>query len=324
MNNGYTVFSKYSTECDKIKWPKNADALKKICKKYITYLETSKELKIKKTSYNVCILLNYWLYDKLTEIFVDDYSLHYINLAFINLQYIWNELYHYSKRTNHNKCKPEFETDNHEDWENRKKLYDYYVDYKDLSFQAKFREDKCMYYKQFKERQKVFDYFDSLCDSSTYKCPNFYYDFKPYDTEKEISKLPCHNQVEQEKSYSPATEKDTKEGPSHDHAGTEIQLASPGDSPGETNQNIGTHITHATPQTHGIVKKVADSVLGAAPVLLTGTMLYRYTPLGPWIRRLGGGRTKRMSAMDTFSPYTQETGNMFSDDSANYISYQPI
>ncbi|SCA82163.1 VIR protein [Plasmodium vivax] len=73
-----------------------------------------------------------------------------------------------------------------------------------------------------------------------------------------------------------------------------------------------------------IRKKVTHTVLGAAPVLLTVTMLYRYTPLGPWIRRFRGGRTNNMNAMDTISPYTPETGNMFSDNEANYISYQPM
>ncbi|KMZ77313.1 hypothetical protein PVIIG_06121, partial [Plasmodium vivax India VII] len=73
-----------------------------------------------------------------------------------------------------------------------------------------------------------------------------------------------------------------------------------------------------------IRRKVTHSVNVAALFLLTPTMLYRYTPLGPWIRRFGGGGTNSMNAMDALSSYTQETGNMLSDDSANYISYQPI
>ncbi|VUZ99565.1 PIR protein, fragment [Plasmodium vivax] len=52
--------------------------------------------------------------------------------------------------------------------------------------------------------------------------------------------------------------------------------------------------------------------------------LPKYTPLGPWIRRFGGGGTNSMNAMDTFSSYTEETSNMLSDESANYISYQPM
>ncbi|SCA59588.1 Plasmodium vivax Vir protein, putative [Plasmodium vivax] len=275
MNKEYAVLSNYSTECDSITWPKYADALKKICKKYITYLETSKELKLGKPDYNVCIPLNYWLYDKLTEIFVDENNLDNIRLAFGNLQLVWSKLYLYSRRTNHNKCKPEFETDNHEDWKNRKELYDYYVDYKELSFQAQLYDHKCMYYEEIKERQKLFDYFNRICYSSTNKCPQFYYDFKSYNIQNVISTLRCHKQVEQEKSAALAPEKDTKEGPLHEPAETKTQLTTFGVRPGETNRNDGSHITHSTPQISGIVKKVSESVLFTAPVLLTTTALYR-------------------------------------------------
>ncbi|KMZ88719.1 hypothetical protein PVBG_05665 [Plasmodium vivax Brazil I] len=314
-----------SNICESITWHKKKDSLIRICKKYITYLETSKVLNFVRPDYDVCILLNYWLYEKLPEIFGFQDSLYDISLAFGSLQHIWNQLYHYPRtRVNYNNCKPEYETDNHEDWINRKKLYDYYVDYNYLISMAKNYPKGCIYYKKIKEKHTVFDYFDRHCVSNAYKCPQFYYDFKSYDPENVISTLPCHDQVELTKSASPGPEEATKESSSHHPAGPEAQNAVSGDHPGETDPNVSLHSTQSTPKSSDIGTKVSHSVLGAAPVLLTATMLYRYTPLGPWIRRFGGGRTNSMNTMDTLSPYTEETGNMFPEDTANYISYHPI
>ncbi|CAG9472718.1 unnamed protein product [Plasmodium vivax] len=316
MNIEHKDLSNYSKYCDAIKLRKNEREVKEICKKYIRYLETSTVLNVSKPDYNVCTLLNYWIYDKLSEIYRAEDSLYDINLAFGNLQFVWNKLYLYSGRTNHNNCKPEYETDNHEDWINRKKLYDYYVDYNYLISMAKSYQKECIYYKKIKEKHTVFDYFDRQCVSNTYKCPQFYYDFKSSNPKSVISTLPCHDQVDQARSGDPAHEKATRESSSHHSAHS-------GDGPG-LKQLVDDPATKLEHVDSGIGRKVSHSVLGAAPVLLTATMLYRYTPLGPWIRKLRGINTNSMNTMDGFSPYTQETGDMFSDDSENYISYQPI
>ncbi|KMZ88468.1 hypothetical protein PVBG_05426 [Plasmodium vivax Brazil I] len=175
MNKEYNDLSDYSIYCDIIMWGEKENQVKEICKKYIRYLKTSNELNIVNPSYDVCTLLNYWTYVKLTGIFGLENSLYDIELAFGNLQHVWNQIYHYpGKRFNHNKCKPNFETNNHIDWVNRKKLYDYYVDYVTLKYMANIRDDNCDYYKRIKEMQTTFDYFDSLCATDPDKCPPIY------------------------------------------------------------------------------------------------------------------------------------------------------
>ncbi|SBT58459.1 PIR Superfamily Protein [Plasmodium ovale wallikeri] len=72
-----------------------------------------------------------------------------------------------------------------------------------------------------------------------------------------------------------------------------------------------------------------ENILGVAPVLLTASALYRYTPVGSWIRKLGGYNTNNLSNMDRsemdgFLSNTQVSGNIFFDNTENYISYQPL
>ncbi|VUZ99610.1 PIR protein [Plasmodium vivax] len=308
MNIEDNDLSDYSIYCDSIPWGKNGHEVKKICKKYITYLETSQILNVENPKYDVCILLNYWIYNELTKIFRDEQSLYLIERAFGSLQLVWNNLYLYS-RTNHNKCDPKFESVNHKDWENRKKLYDYYVDYDTLSTMARFVDEGCKYYKKIEDKQSLYDHFAELCASEGGDCPDLYKKCESYNPKNVLPKLHCYPEMQKQKVAKESLEQSPEA--RRDYSGFQGAAASAQD-------------TQSTSQSSGIGKNVAHSVLGSAPVVLTATMLYRYTPLGPWIRRFGGGTTNSMNMMDTLPPYTPETGDIFSDQSAKYISYQPM
>ncbi|SBT02682.1 PIR Superfamily Protein [Plasmodium ovale curtisi] len=101
----------------------------KICKKYLRYLEYCKLLHDEKSRYDVSLLLNYWLYGMLTHIYGAN-STEKIRTGFSALQLKWTYFdYRKINEPYHLKCKPNFEIVNHNDWDKRKKLYDYYVDY---------------------------------------------------------------------------------------------------------------------------------------------------------------------------------------------------
>ncbi|SBT57905.1 PIR Superfamily Protein [Plasmodium ovale wallikeri] len=98
-------------------------------------------------------------------------------------------------------------------------------------------------------------------------------------------------------------------------------------------QGLGTpassHVTEPKSETSNIGTKVGHSVLGVTPVLLSATALYRYTPVGSWIHKLGGYNLNSLSKidgdeMDVFIDNTQESGDMLFGNSGNYISYQPM
>ncbi|KMZ95029.1 hypothetical protein PVMG_06160 [Plasmodium vivax Mauritania I] len=284
-----------------------------ICKKYLRFLDNSEAWGDSNIEYDVSLLLNYWLYYKISAIHGFT-NIDKIKIDYGALQGIWD---HFNKniirKPYYYKFKPDTKIFDEEDWEKIKELYEYYVDYDTLLGTARGFSPKCEeYYGRIKKMISVYKFFEEKCLSNTYKCPNIFYKCKAKNIESSLEQLSCHDTMK-DIIVTSSEEGSSYESPDRaerhlDHAGgpaakSDIHLES-GDS--------------------GIGTKVTNSVLGAAPVLLTATALYRYTHFGSWIRKLRGDRTNSMNAMDGFSPYAQEAGDMFSDDTANYISYQPI
>ncbi|CAI7723955.1 Plasmodium vivax Vir protein, putative [Plasmodium vivax] len=308
----------YEKKCNEIFVREAKDQMILICKKYLRFLDTSKTWSGQFTKFDVSLLLNYWLYEKLIGIYGDRNS-KYITFGFSDLQLIWGYFdYKPDDESYYKKCKPDPSNVNHEDWENRKKLYDYYVDYDYLNMMANFHDNKCEYYKKIQDKKSLYEYFEEECSPEKNNCPDFYKECESYNPKYVLPNLHCHAEMQaaaRALDQSPGIRDDAAQRLGHEAGGGRSQFQEAAES---------TQDTHPTSQSSDIGTKVSHSVLGAAPVLLTATMLYRYTPLGPWIRNLGGGRTNSMGAMNTFSPYTEETGNIFSEDSSNFISYQPI
>ncbi|GAB69948.1 CYIR protein, partial [Plasmodium cynomolgi strain B] len=273
--------------------------------KYLKNKNTTKD--VEELPYDDCILLNYWVYSKLDEIFMSKRST--ITHAFGILHMIWNGFVDDASCNSHlKKCKPDFNIPKQDDWKKGKELYDYYVNYDYLFSKAEEGDVKCKYYEYIKKKEKLYKYFEEECSKRTRNCPDFYNKLKPYNPKWRLSALHCHDKMQQKQDAASNLEQsfDTPEfrreaARSRDDPDTQLDSG---------NSGIGTKVTH--------------SMLGAAQVLLTGTLLYRYTPLGTWVCRLVGGRTNSMNTMDASSTYTQETSDKFSEDTANYISYQPI
>ncbi|SBS90336.1 PIR Superfamily Protein [Plasmodium ovale curtisi] len=312
MEINHLDLSHYDEKCNITFSSKNNDQVKEICKKTLSYLEKSDVWDIPNSRYSSCILLNYWIYDKLNHILGDKYT---SDVAFGSLQLPWN--YPMNNRSNiaySNKCKDNFGMLNHDDWKKRKELYDYYVDIETLLSTANNYVDQCKYYYEYIEKKKeLFKYFDDLFISDQSKCPEFYYQCKDYNPKEVLPKLQCHNQIVQERAASEISQKARVQAPDPKLSGIE------GDSPSKEmaleNSQIGTKIGH--------------SLLGIAPVFLTASALYRYTPVGSWVRKLGGYDTNSIRDMDAgemneFLGNTQESGDILFDSSENYISYQPM
>ncbi|SBT57523.1 PIR Superfamily Protein [Plasmodium ovale wallikeri] len=207
-------------------------------------------------------------------------------------------------------CKPNYEMFKHKDWDKRKELYEYYIDYTTIKQQSDIFDKQCKNFYEYIERKKpLYKHFQDLCISDNSSCPTFYDECLSYNPDSVLRTIKCHDQIVSERT---AAEED----------------ANPPDipqfSPQERASGSDSSHTVSTPETSEIGKKVGHSVIGVAPVLLTATALYRYTPIGSWIRKLGGTNPNSINDMDGFSTYTQESGDMFSDSTGNYISYQPI
>ncbi|SCA60806.1 Plasmodium vivax Vir protein, putative [Plasmodium vivax] len=260
----------YDDKCSKITVKKANEEIIQICKKYLRFLDTSKEWIGLFSVYDVSLLLNYWLYEKLIGIYGEENNEDII-LGFTDLQMKWG--YPQSKRyyeSYYQKCKPKLSIVNHKDWKNRKELYDYYVDFNHLYNMAKFRDEKCEHYNKIKEKSSLYDHFAPLCESKGDDCPDFYEKCEPYNPKNVLHELRCHAEMQAAPARALHPSPDTRD--------TEAQTLQ-SDGPRDYSQFQppveSTQDTHSTSQSSDIKTKVTNSVLGAAPVLLTATMLYR-------------------------------------------------
>ncbi|SBS99716.1 PIR Superfamily Protein [Plasmodium ovale curtisi] len=285
VQKNYQDLSNYIQSCEKIKVEEKSDDVKTICKKFLRYLETSNIWIVAEPGYDVCLLLNYWIYDNLNKIYGAKYD---SDIAFANFQYIWSYPNQYiTKNTScKQKCKYEIDVHKDEDWKKRKEFYEYCVDYYTIKGMITTYTEKCNdFYEYIKKKEELYKYFDHLCSSKPTECPKFYQDCKIYNPDILLSQLHCRDEMDKNQ----VTAKSSAE-----HSGSQA--------------------TDTAPESSEIGTKVGQSVLGIAPVVLTGTALYR----------LGGYNSNSVSDMDEFSSYTQELEDMFSNSSGNYISYKPI
>ncbi|SBS91393.1 PIR Superfamily Protein [Plasmodium ovale curtisi] len=301
---------KYGSHCNNIYAPKQNSHMIYLCKIVLQYLEQSTQWEENKNEYDECILLNYWLYDELSKTFAHKPS--YVNNAYANIQAKWGSLVkdRHEKLYN-NKCKPLFkEILDHDEWKKGKELYDYCINYKDIEKMCQFRYEKCGEYCEYVEKRSyLYDHFEKACTSNEGYCPHFYNKCRDYNPNTVLKTLKCPEKIKTPKDAAPEASA------MHHHAEQEQeQEYDPGPISSETS-DIGTRVGH--------------SILGVAPVFLTATALYRYTPIGSWIRNLSGNTINSISEMDGgeiegFLPSSHESGDMLFGDTQNYISYQPM
>ncbi|SBT53317.1 PIR Superfamily Protein [Plasmodium ovale wallikeri] len=305
MNSDYSDLSKYSQKCNEIT------------------VKSSKIWNEGNSQYDISILLNYWIYEKLTGIYGDDDN-DKITSVFIALQYVW-QYYNYTPKIEayHQKCNPNIDVVNHPDWNKRKEFYDYCIDYNTLYVTATNYDNKCEeYYKIIRSKIPLYQYFGQKCLTDQNNCPIFYKQCERYNPESFISILPCHSEIQKKEAAAKASER---------HSPSEKELGTRAHGYGSELPGIesGIHDTESTFETTEIGKKVGHSVLGVAPVLLAATALYRYTAVGSCIRKFGGYSPDSINdtnggVMEEFLDNMQGSGNIFFGRGENYISYQPL
>ncbi|SBT59136.1 PIR Superfamily Protein [Plasmodium ovale wallikeri] len=280
LNNVSLDLSKYQAECKNINVRSLHEQMAKFCEKYLSYLESCEALNNKNFCYDVSKLMNYWLYDEITNIYGNENTTE-IGIAFGALQFILGYPKYNPKLSSLiEKCKPNLKMVNHHDWKNRKDLYDYCINYK-------FIEDECKFYPE--ECKRHCDYIGKQI-LGILKCPEKNTVPKAFFQEGDGMHRP------QEQGLRTAA---------------------------------GSHDTEPKPETSNIGTKVGHSVLGVAPVLLSATALYRYTPVGSWVCKLSGYSPNSVSNMDEgvvegILGNTQETDDILFSNTGNYISYKPI
>ncbi|SBS99582.1 PIR Superfamily Protein [Plasmodium ovale curtisi] len=319
MNHYSDDLSIYDHQCDEIDVRTKKEEVKIICKQFLRYLKNCEVLNNGSYQYDVSILLNYWIYDKLTHIYGENNDVN-ISLGFSKLQYIWEyQKFHPKNEPHYHKCKPDLSMVNHEDWKERKELYDYCINYELIAPICSYFPEGCNEHCEYIEKKShVYEHFGQYCTSAESKCPHFYERCKEYNPNIVLKTLKCPEQGKT--SRDPPAEANGF----HSSPGPELSYRAHGNGPGDPGNKASPHDTGLTSETTAIGTKVGHSVLGIAPVLFTATALYRYTPVGSWFRKIGGYRPNSINDMDSYSTYTEESGEMFPDSAANYVSYQPL
>ncbi|SCA82202.1 VIR protein [Plasmodium vivax] len=267
LETNYSDLYNYNQKCYKKLDRTNNEEVKEICKKYLRFIEKSRLWNTPNASYDVCLQVNYWIYDKLASILGSN-NTENIQITFGSFQWVGENIMNTPARITYNKrCNPNIKIFNEKHWEKEKKLYEYYVDYNYLFFMAKSYDDNCEYYKKIIEIIPIYKYFEDECSPGKSNCPEFYKRYKSYNPEELLSNLKCYNQIEVEGSpkFAAATEGDSSRTEQPTRAG----------DPGLSQLSADLQNAKATHDMSGIGKKVSHTVLGAAPVLLTATALYK-------------------------------------------------
>ncbi|SBT56634.1 PIR Superfamily Protein [Plasmodium ovale wallikeri] len=312
----YNDLYKYKTHCNSIIVSDQKNHMKDLCKRVLKYLEQSEKWKENTNGYDQCILLNYWIYDKIAYYF-GHHNTENINIAFSALKLIWYYLVNEPKEGSYyKKCQPLFDKIlKHDDWDKRKELYDYCIDYDLIGPMCKSYDHKCMqYYEYIEKKSYLFEHFESICTSGENNCPHFYEKCKSKNPKLVLPTLMCHEKIKAQRDAAAEATANS----------LALQRAQ------KHQKGTGLHDSgiDLTTDTSQIGTKVGQTVLGVAPVLFAASALYRYTPLGLWIRNIGGNNPNNMNNVDGemagFFGNAQESGNMFFDGEENYISYQPM
>ncbi|SBT56821.1 PIR Superfamily Protein [Plasmodium ovale wallikeri] len=308
--------SKYNEKCEYIRVSNHKEEVKTICKKVLRYLEKTTIWNVKESVYDTCLILNFWIYDKLTQIFRDKSN---TDIAFANFQTLLNNHTDYQKNISADKrCKDKFEILRKDDWDKRKDLYDYYIDFNTIKPMIQFYDTECKeYYEYIQGKKELYEHFDKLCISNSSECPDFYNNCMNYNPDLVLPTMSCHVKMVAAKNAlttQETSDQGVQDGPrTYDSNLSGHSARSSEDGMIQENSYIGT--------------KVGKSVLGIAPIALAASALYRvgtyfFTPLGQWIHKLGGSNHNITD--NGFGDEVQESGNMFFDGGENYISYQPM
>ncbi|KMZ88479.1 hypothetical protein PVBG_05437 [Plasmodium vivax Brazil I] len=196
------TFARYDKYCRSFEAPvRNRSLVKNICSTILNYLETIYSITDHTNDeYNVCILLNYWVYERLNVVLHSDDS-KYIDRIFGEIVSKWNDfIIDKSKELKNEICKPFDKIVLYVDWKKRQELYEYYVDYHQIKQYLQINQKNCKeYYKYIESKKKLYEHFKERCiTKDTNRCPEFYEQCKQYDPKEVLQHLDCYDEIMQE------------------------------------------------------------------------------------------------------------------------------
>ncbi|KMZ83468.1 hypothetical protein PVBG_05585 [Plasmodium vivax Brazil I] len=194
-------FSSYISKCEELSSFQKDNRVKKVCARLLKYLESDAISRNKNNRYDVCMLLSFWVYSKLFDS-LKNKDANTLRQAYGKLQPIWTDFIDKElEKTEDQTCRPIHNLALHNDWRERKELYEYFVDYSPIKeIVDKYGKICNEFYVYVQNKARLYKHFESLCpDKNPNKCPEFYAQCKQYDPEKVLPRLDCYHEIKQER-----------------------------------------------------------------------------------------------------------------------------
>ncbi|SCA60790.1 VIR protein [Plasmodium vivax] len=293
LDRDLTSTTQYYSDCNKLSHPyKNNQEIRSLCAKVVKYIKTKPSiLNGNHLKDHQCNLFNYWLYEKLIRYYGDSSSVPFH--VFGDFLRVLSGFTYYPKDVT---CKLDNSIPMIPDRQDRKKLYDYCVDYKTILDNYKHSKEKCQkYYTYVKKKIELYKKFHKLC-SPDYesKCPDLYKICEDKEPKHLLSQLKCDGIGVEKKTQLKGT-------PDSDLSGT-------------TSNSF-----------HGIqsVSDMGNVFLGVVVTSMTSAFLYKFTPLGTRIRNGLLWNNNNMSNLNTNVDELlgQESYSPYLGEEQHYIGY---
>ncbi|KMZ89647.1 hypothetical protein PVMG_05932 [Plasmodium vivax Mauritania I] len=205
--NHLEILEECSSYCKPLHKLDRGGSVKNICARTLSYLKIKySTLDNQNDEYDVCTLLNYWLYNRLNIVY--NYGSFYkVIQAFGQIQSIWSDFIHKGLNKHNPKiCNPIFDIAIQRDWKERKKLLDYCNNAKHLLIIANSHSGACnKYYQYIESKSDLYKQYEQACNSDNKNmCPKFFNACKDYNPEKVLPTLTCHPDMEKRRPAASA------------------------------------------------------------------------------------------------------------------------
>ncbi|GAW84252.1 variable surface protein [Plasmodium gonderi] len=329
-------FSEYYVHCKSFTHRKSRNA-QSICAKVLKYLGTRENLRNNYYTYDVCLLLNYWVASRLSaSVGYSDED--YVKDNFVKITTIWNTFVHeVLKKNSYETCNPVISDIVLKDWRLRKELYDYYVDYDYLKRMYIYNEKDKDYCTYFKNKVSLYNHFGRTCTSDpTNFCKEFKTKYKDCHPNKLLIDFKCDNEIEKKSLREEQTDRELHDGvsqgvtPENDTQFTRFSIDGK-----QSFKTLNTKINRII-----TLRMTGGVILGVAAISMICASLHKvnkkiinlsnfyifFTPLGIWInKRFANKKYYRSNINSEFNDvydYAQESHNPyynFKDE--HYIGY---
>ncbi|SBT47293.1 PIR Superfamily Protein [Plasmodium ovale wallikeri] len=293
----------------------NRENFGKLCSTVVKYLRddvpTDKKFKF---TCGRCKLFNYWVFDKLIEIFGKDDNKHI--LAFGKLQLVLSDINDDSRTSQENTCELIHDMALDQYWNIKKQFYEYCEDYHKIKIRSTIKDADCEAYRNYIEKNTLLDeYIKEIKSGNNLKNNSkFYEKDNKCDPKSLLSKL-----LESES-------KEFEEGSEEPHGGSFTAEMQTQDEKAAGDGDVS-HLSNLPGNSEILGGNAATTAFPVLGIFLSALLFYRFTPMGTWVQKKVRGEKinweNHEEDMHELLAHTSESTNINSHSVPYHIAYEP-